>query len=554
MEAAGSPLLRDDAGSITPDPGSSKRPSSNSVIDSLVPSRRQTDDSAPRHCLSQSWAPGAPRLEVVPPPWPRSQSFASGEVRNSSRAFGGIERVPRLTLPNTEDWEQFTSFAREYVDIHHQRPHVVAFVNSCSGGQSGRLLKETLAESIGQSEHLALTGEVCDLSLPEEPTRTVEALARGLGRHSQKRLLICGGDGTVTWILTALEQCKALAGKHHLLPAAILPLGTGNDLARSLGWGSKVKAVSDVLKYLQWVVEAKPVTLDQWRVVLRPHMTLPPDHKLRTCGSHPQLVTDDDLSEQLLGDIEESLRGSPTTTSSAMSEEVFVGFWQNYFSFGMDARVANYVDETRSHSACGRCCFRRGLGKVCYAWQGLLHGCASRELTRSVLHMRACWPSENPEDTVASSESMPPQQPLDELLPEDFRQVMFINISCYGGGLNVLPRAAAVRERSTSPTRPDPSPNDGKVEVMGLKGAVSSLAVFARVRKPDFVTSARRVAFRHATGEFMQLDGEPWQLQSGCDVLIQHHRKLTMLQAPANAPFWRDRTLQAFWSLPTSRG
>jgi len=411
---------------------------------------------------------------------------------------------------------------------------------------------QTLTESIGQSAHLAFTGEVCDLSQQDEPTRTVEALARGLGRNSQKRLLICGGDGTVTWILTALEQCKALAGKHHLLPAAILPLGTGNDLARSLGWGSSLKAVSDVLNYLQWVVEATPVTLDQWRVVLRPHVNLPDDHKLRTCGSHPQLVTDADLSEQLLGDIEESLRGSTADASMAMSEEVFVGFWQNYFSLGMDARVANYVDETRSQTACGRCCFRRGLGKVCYAWQGLLHACGSQELTRSVLQMKNCWPTAIPDANNASSGSLMPQQSLDELLPEDFRQVMLVNICCYGGGLNVLPRAATGREGDTSPTRLYPSPNDGMLEIMGLRGPISSIAVFARVRKPEFVTSARRVAFRHSAGEFMQLDGEPWQLETGCDVLIEHHRKLTMLQAPAHAPFWRDSELREFWSVPTS--
>lgn len=288
------------------------------------------------------------------------------------------------------------------------------------------------------------------------------------------------------------------------------------------------------------------MTLDQWRVVLRPHMTLPLDHKLRTCGSHPQYVSDVSLSDQLLGDIDESLRGSSAAASMAMADEVFVGFWQNYFSFGMDARVANYVDETRSQSACGRCCFRRGLGKVCYAWQGLLHGCGSQELTRSVLQMKAVWPMAAPEANGVSSGSMPPQQPLDELLPEAFRQVMLVNICCYGGGVNVLPRAATAQ--------PYPSPNDGMLEIMGLRGAISSIAVFARVQKPELVTSARRVAFRLSAGQFMQLDGEPWQLFSGCDVLIEHHRKLTMLQAPPNAPFWRDRTLQEFWAAPTSRG
>jgi len=71
------------------------------------------------------------------------------------------------------------------------------------------------------------------------------------------RVLVCGGDGTVGWVL------EALRARDLHPPVAVLPLGTGNDLARAHGWGGGYSG-EDIAPILHKVARAEVVPLDRW--------------------------------------------------------------------------------------------------------------------------------------------------------------------------------------------------------------------------------------------------------------------------------------------------
>lgn len=82
------------------------------------------------------------------------------------------------------------------------------------------------------------------------------------------RVLVCGGDGTVAWVLDAIERHKFESPP----PVAILPLGTGNDLSRVLQWGrgfSTVDGQGGLTTLLHEINHAAVTMLDRWKVNIK---------------------------------------------------------------------------------------------------------------------------------------------------------------------------------------------------------------------------------------------------------------------------------------------
>ena len=92
----------------------------------------------------------------------------------------------------------------------------------------------------------------------EDALRLCQAVAEGCGEDGEVPeciVLVAGGDGTIGWTLNTIDALRL--DPEPIL--ALLPLGTGNDLARTLGYGAggdhnDVRHVSPVTNSIAYCV------------------------------------------------------------------------------------------------------------------------------------------------------------------------------------------------------------------------------------------------------------------------------------------------------------
>ncbi|XP_056225789.1 diacylglycerol kinase delta isoform X2 [Seriola aureovittata] len=95
------------------------------------------------------------------------------------------------------------------------------------------------------------------------------------------RILVCGGDGSVGWVLSELDKLNL----HKQCQLGVLPLGTGNDLARVLGWGGLCDDDAQLLQILEKLERATTKMLDRWSVMT---------YEVPTTNKHTPIVKEDD--------------------------------------------------------------------------------------------------------------------------------------------------------------------------------------------------------------------------------------------------------------------
>ncbi|WOL02407.1 diacylglycerol kinase 2 [Canna indica] len=144
-------------------------------------------------------------------------------------------------------------------DLPQDARPLLVFINAKSGGQHGTSLRRRL-------NMLLNPVQVFELSAKQGPEVGL-MLFRDIKYF---RVLVCGGDGTVAWVLDAIEKQNFESPP----PVAILPLGTGNDLSRVLQWGggfSSIEGQGGLGAVLHDIDHAAVTMLDRWSVTIKEH-------------------------------------------------------------------------------------------------------------------------------------------------------------------------------------------------------------------------------------------------------------------------------------------
>uniref|UniRef100_A0A8C1A5Q3 Diacylglycerol kinase n=1 Tax=Cyprinus carpio carpio TaxID=630221 RepID=A0A8C1A5Q3_CYPCA len=153
---------------------------------------------------------------------------------------------------------------------------LLVFVNSKSGDNQGVKFLRRFKQLLNPAQVFDLVNGGPHLGL------------RLFQKFDNFRILVCGGDGSVGWVLSEIDKLNL----HKQCQLGVLPLGTGNDLARVLGWGPSCDDDTQLPQILEKLERASTKMLDRWSIMTY-EIKIPPKH---SCPATPEEAEDGQIS------------------------------------------------------------------------------------------------------------------------------------------------------------------------------------------------------------------------------------------------------------------
>mmetsp|Transcript_28391 Transcript_28391/g.37129 ORF Transcript_28391/g.37129 Transcript_28391/m.37129 type:complete len:697 (+) Transcript_28391:163-2253(+) len=442
----------------------------------------------------------------------RAVSVTAGSVKSKQENQAMISGSGRVRLDVKAEEDQMTRITWEgstygLYNLPEDVTPLLVFVNGRSGGNQGRKLLNDLRKLLNPLQ-------VFDISDRQQPSKALQQFAK----LPRLRVLVCGGDGTVGWVLKELE---ALDRGGYTPPLAVLPLGTGNDMARVLGWGPGYENKDRLEDVLVGIRHSHVVMLDRWTLALEPTPTEPEEttakkRKRRRPHFKPKECT-----------------------------------FHNYFSVGVDAQTALRFHSNRESMP--GLFFSRFINKLWYMVMGTEQA-----------WKRSCSDLYDQVTLVCDGKEI--------AIPKKAEGIIFLNINSYGGGVSMwqadtegglqgdLPRyeqdvnGTWQLRKSSSGTFNCSSFQDGKLDVVAVYGAfhLGQLQVgLSQAVKICQCSEAEMVLKRPYP---MQTDGEPWaQPESRIKISCQQNQAFMLAKTEATGGQVATEMTQLLdWAVKTS--
>ncbi|XP_053273541.1 diacylglycerol kinase zeta isoform X6 [Pleuronectes platessa] len=374
---------------------------------------------------------GAHAALIVPPSWVirvrRNQSSMKSSKKKKRTSF-----KRKSSKKGAEEGRMWRPFIIRPIPSPLMKPLLV-FVNPKSGGNQGTKIMQSFMWYLNPRQ-------VFDLSQggPKEGLELYRKV-------NNLRIMACGGDGTVGWILSCLDELSI----NPQPPVAVLPLGTGNDLARTLNWGGGYTD-EPLSKILSHVEDGTVVQLDRWNLQVEPNLSAAAE-----------------LDEQ-------------------QSDKLPLDVFNNYFSLGFDAHVTLEFHESReANPEKFNSRFRNKMFYAGTAFSDFLMG-SSKDLSK---HIKVVCDGTDLTSKVQDLK---------------LQCLVFLNIPRYCAG--TTPWGNPSEHHDFEPQRHD----DGYIEVIGF--TMTSLATLQVGGHGERLNQCREVTLTTTKPLPVQVDGEPCRL------------------------------------------